>query len=150
MLARKPGGCHNGSAFVSVWVIAHSNPSQVPPLLMHVGKWLAALPADKRLACVAQEVEYTLHSPPQKKQVRQNPLWLWNSEKTSPEIQNRGTSGAKKGQLSAKYFEKNCWEPNLVDSFCGIQSNSFDSLSFCSDVSSSVALYLIFPILNLI
>ena len=49
----------------SVRVIAHLNPSQVPPLHMHVGKW----PAAKRLACVVPEVdlrEYTLHLPPQK------------------------------------------------------------------------------------
>ena len=25
--------------------------------------------------------------------IRQNPLWIWNPEETSPEIQNRGTSG---------------------------------------------------------
>ena len=31
-----------------------------------------------------------------KKVIRQNPLWLWNQEETSPEIQNRGTSGPKK------------------------------------------------------
>ena len=28
-------------------------------------------------------------------QVRRNPLWIWNPEETSPEIQNRGTSGPK-------------------------------------------------------
>ena len=53
----------------SVWVIACSSPSHIPPLLMHVGKWLAVLPAAKRLAHVATEVDLrkcTLHSPPQK------------------------------------------------------------------------------------
>ena len=29
-------------------------------------------------------------------QIRQNPLLLWNPEETSPEIQNRGTSGPQK------------------------------------------------------
>ena len=41
----------------SVRVIAHSNLSQVPPKLMHVGKWLTALLAAKRSACVAPEVD---------------------------------------------------------------------------------------------
>ena len=35
-----------------------------------------------------------------------SPLWLWNPEETSPEIQNRGTSGPKKGHVSAKNFKK--------------------------------------------
>ena len=53
----------------SVWVIARVNLSQVPPLLMHVGKKPAALPAAKRLAHVAPEVdlgECTLHLLPLK------------------------------------------------------------------------------------
>ena len=71
-----------------VQLIACSNPSQVPPLLMHLGKWPAMLPATKRSACVAPEVdlwECTFTSA--KKWIRQNPLWLWNPEETSPEIQ---------------------------------------------------------------
>ena len=32
--------------------------------------------------------------------IRQNPLWLWNPEETSPEIQNRGTSGPKIGHVN--------------------------------------------------
>ena len=47
----------------SVWVISHSNLTQLPPLLMHVAKWLAVLMAIKRLARVAPQV---LHWPPQK------------------------------------------------------------------------------------
>ena len=34
--------------------------------------------------------------------IRQSPFWLWNPEETSSEIQNRGTSGPKKGKVSAK------------------------------------------------
>ena len=30
--------------------------------------------------------------------IRQNPLWLWNPEETSLEIQNRSTSGPKIGR----------------------------------------------------
>ena len=51
----------------SVWVIALLIPSQ--PLLMHVGKLLAAMSDIKRSAGVAPEVslrECTLHSHPQK------------------------------------------------------------------------------------
>ena len=32
--------------------------------------------------------------------IRQNPLWLWNPEEMSPEIQNRGTSGPKIGHVN--------------------------------------------------
>ena len=41
--------------------------------------------------------------------IRQNPLWLWNPEETSPEIQNRGTSGPKIGHVNVsdkKNFKK--------------------------------------------
>ena len=31
--------------------------------------------------------------------IRQSPLWLWNPEETSPEIQNRGISGPPKGHV---------------------------------------------------
>ena len=100
----------------SVQVIACSNPSQVPPLLMHVGKWLTAIPAIKRSAGVAPEVDLrkcTLHLHLKNKQIRQNPLWLWNPEETSPEIQNSGTSGPKRGHkcppktLNKKKFGEN-------------------------------------------
>ena len=32
--------------------------------------------------------------------IRQNPLWLWNPEEMSPEIQNRGTSSPKIGPVN--------------------------------------------------
>ena len=32
--------------------------------------------------------------------IRKNPLWLWNLEETSPEIQNRGTIGQKIGHVN--------------------------------------------------
>ena len=60
---------------------------------MHLGKWLAVLPAAKRSACVVPEVDsenvqYICLC--KKKWIRQNPLWLWNPEETSPEIQKKG------------------------------------------------------------
>ena len=93
----------------SVLVIARSNPSQVTPLLKHVGKSLNVMLAVKRSVVVAPEVdlgECTSHSPPQKMWIRQNPFWLWNPEETSPEIRNRGTSGPTKGHVSAKNVKK--------------------------------------------
>ena len=43
-------------------------------------------------------------------QIRQSPLWLWNPEETSPEIQNKGTSGPKIGHVNVsdkkKLFKK--------------------------------------------
>ena len=41
--------------------------------------------------------------------IRQNPLWLWNPEETSPGIQNRGTNGPKIGHVTGfveKTFQK--------------------------------------------
>ena len=63
---------------------------------MHVGKWLAALLATKRLAYVALEVdlrEYTLHAPLQKSEQGRTHSGFEPIEEMSPEIQNRGTSG---------------------------------------------------------
>ena len=82
----------------SVQVIARSNKCQFPPLLMHVLKAPAVMPTIKWLAGIGPEVylrECTLHSPLQNKWRRQNPLWLWSPEETSPEIQKKGTSGPK-------------------------------------------------------
>ena len=39
-----------------------------------------------------------------KVRIRQNPLWLWNPEETSPEVRNRGISGPKNGHVSNKNF----------------------------------------------
>ena len=41
-----------------------------------------------------------------KVRIRQNPLWLWNPEETSPEVQNRGISGPKNGHVSNKNGKK--------------------------------------------
>ena len=96
----------------SVRVIVRSNPSQVPPLLMHVGKLPAVLSAAKRLALVAPEVdlrECTLHLPPQKKM---------NKAEPTPALKPRGgvTRNLKQGyQWPPKkdicppkiFFEKN-------------------------------------------
>ena len=85
------------------------------------GNRTGCTPAAKRSASVAPEVdlrECTLHSPPQKKKkrIRQNPLRLWTPEETSPEIQNRGTSGPKKGHVSAKNFKKKKQKKTLPSS----------------------------------
>ena len=61
------------------------------------------------LAGVAPEVDLStgISFPSTKKWIRQNPLWLWNSEEMSPEIQNMGTSGPKIGHASAKKWVQN-------------------------------------------
>ena len=51
-------------------------------------EWLAALLALYTGKCVTAAV---YHIRLCKVRIRQNPLWLWNPEKTSPEVQNRGT-----------------------------------------------------------
>ena len=51
--------------------------------------------------------------------IRQNPIWLWNTEETSPEVQNRGICGpTKKDSCPPKIIKKtkkqiqflDCWE----------------------------------------
>ena len=79
-----------------------SNPGNLTSVTV-CGDRTGSKPATKRSAHVAPEVhlrECTLYSA--KKRIRQNPLWLWNPEETSPEIQNRGTSGPQKGHVSTK------------------------------------------------
>ena len=64
--------------------------------------------ATKRLASVTPEVdlgECTLH-PPLQKANKADPTLALTPEETSPEILNRGTSGPKKGHVSAKNFKK--------------------------------------------
>ena len=60
----------------------------------------AAMLAAKRSAGVAPEVNLrervTLLVRLRQVRIRQNPLWLWNPEETSPEVQNRGISGPTK------------------------------------------------------
>ena len=41
-----------------------------------------------------------------KKRIRQNPLWLWTPEETSPEIQNRGISGPQKRTCVRQILKK--------------------------------------------
>ena len=39
--------------------------------------------------------------------IRQNLFWLWNTEETSPEIQNRGSNGPKIGHVNVSDKKKN-------------------------------------------
>ena len=60
-----------------------------------------------------------------KKQIRQNPLWLWNPEETSPEIHNRGTSRLKKGHVSVS--ANNIWKKNNVQALViGIETEIYE------------------------
>ena len=60
----------------------------------------AAMLATKRSAGVASEVNLREHVMLlirlHQVWIRQNPVWLWNLEETSPEVQNRGISGPTK------------------------------------------------------
>ena len=70
----------------------------------------AAMLAAKRSAGVAPEVNFRervmllVHL--RQVRIRQNPLWLWNPEETSPEVQSRGISGPTKGLMSSKNLKK--------------------------------------------
>ena len=61
---------------------------------------LAAMLAAKRSAGVAPEVNLRERTMLLVRlcqvRIRQNPLWLWNPEETSPEVQNRGIIGPTK------------------------------------------------------
>ena len=46
--------------------------------------------------------------------IRQNPLWLWNPEETSPEIQNRGVSGPQKDMCVRQKLLKKKQNKNRV------------------------------------
>ena len=59
----------------------------------------------KRSAGVALEVN--VRNPLRagdKTQKQGHPLWLWNQEETSPEVQNKVVSGPTKGLMSSKTF----------------------------------------------
>ena len=95
------GRWHNGSAFVFCTGDCPFESESTPTSAGTCGKWLAVMPAVKMLAGVAPEVdlrECTLHFSPQN-EFRTNPSWLWNPEETSPDVQNRGTSGSKIGHM---------------------------------------------------
>ena len=55
--------------------------------------------------------------------IRQNPLWLWNPEDTSPEVWNRGISGPKNGHVSNKNFKKKRSSARSVSLKCAWQSS---------------------------
>ena len=70
----------------------------------------AAMLAAKRSAGVAPEVNLRervmLLVRLCQVRIRQNPLWLWNPEETSPEVQNRGISGPTKRTHVLQKFKK--------------------------------------------
>ena len=53
--------------------------------------------------------------------IRQNPLWLWNPEKTSYEIQNRGTSDPKIRRVNVSAPKKTLKRKRKKDTGCIIQ-----------------------------
>ena len=82
----------------------------IPPLLKHAcdkGDWLLCwhyTPAKVSHQRWILGNIYHIHL--RKVQIRQNPLWLWNPEETSPEVRNRGISGPTNGHVSNKIFFK--------------------------------------------
>ena len=70
-------------------------------------KGLAAMLTSIQSASVAPEVN--LRNPlcaGQEARKWGNPPWLWNPGQTSPQVQNRGISGPRKGLMSSKNFKK--------------------------------------------
>ena len=82
----------------------------IPPLLKHTcgeGDWLLCwhytLAKVSHQRWISWNIYYICFC---QAQIRQNPLWLWNPEETSPEVQNRGISGPTNGHVSNKHFFK--------------------------------------------
>ena len=85
--------------------VGGSNPG-IPPLLKHAcgeGDWLLCwhyTPANVSYQRWISGNVY--HVRLRTVQIRQNPLWLWNPEETSPEVQNRGINGPTKKKKKKK------------------------------------------------
>ena len=90
--------------------VGSSNPS-IPLLLKHTcgeGNWLLCwhyTPAKVLHQRWISGNVYHVHL--SKVWIRQNPLWLWNPEEISPEVQNRGISGPTNGRVSNNIFKIN-------------------------------------------
>ena len=89
--------------------VGGSNPD-IPPLLKHAcgeGNWLLCwhytLAKVSHQRWISGNVYYVYL---RQVRIRQNPLWLWNPEETSPEVQNRGISGPTNGHVSNKKIKK--------------------------------------------
>ena len=89
--------------------VGSSNPG-IPPLLKHEcgeGDWLLCwhytLAKVSHQRWISGNIYHVRLSTVQR---RQNPLWLWNPEETSPEVQNRSISGSTNGHVSYKLFFK--------------------------------------------
>ena len=89
--------------------VGSSNPS-IPPLLKHAcgeGDWLLCwhytLAKVSHQRWILGNIYYVRLC---QTRIRQNPLWLWNPEETSPEVQNRGISGPTNGHVSNKNLKK--------------------------------------------
>ena len=96
----------------SVPVIAHSNPSQVSPLLVHIGKGLAVTLPVKRSAGVVPEVDLRgiyITFASTKSEIRQNPLPSFETQRRRhQESKTGGTSSPKIGYeyVSAKNIKR--------------------------------------------
>ena len=106
----------------SVQVIAHYNLSQVPHLLMGVGKWLEVMLAAKWSACVAPKMDLgecrsTLHPPLQKSKFGRThsgfktQRWCHRKSKTGVPV------APKKDMCSPKTFKKKKRYHNITTIF---------------------------------
>ena len=92
---------------VAILCLAHLNSCCNFMLVAHLERVMLACRAETGSNAGHQEVgkcstrseSWRMHNILPQKWIRQSPLWLWNPEETSSEIQNMGTSGPKIGHL---------------------------------------------------
>ena len=98
--------------------VGSSNPGIPPPLKHTCGEgdwmlcWLYTLAEVSHQRWISGNV---YHVRLRKVWIRQNPLWLWNPEETSPEVWNRGISGPTNGHVSNKNLKKKKKKEVLTD-----------------------------------
>ena len=89
--------------------VGGSNPS-IPPLRKHTcgeGDWLLCWHYTLAKVSYQRWISGNLYYIRlYQARIRQNPLWLWNPEEPSPEVQNRGISGPTNGHVSNKNLKK--------------------------------------------
>ena len=89
--------------------VSSSKPG-IPPLLKHAcgeGDWLLCWHYTPAKVSHQRWISGNIyHICLCKVQIWKNPLWLWNPDETSPEVQNRGISGPTNGHLPNKNLKK--------------------------------------------
>ena len=118
-------------------MVARSAAAHVAGVRLHVKAWGVVLLGHRLL--------FLPHKMLTVKAERQNPLWLGNPEKTSPEIQNRGIEGPKIGHVNTRLSPLGSKARNEMLVTMGIQAHLVNLLQLINEalLFSSFSSYLI-------